>query len=170
MGTEGDGLFAYKNGLTQRFVLKNQSNFTNIISSYYDKKGYLWLGSWNGGLVRLMMNNQDYKILYKAEESTLLYNWCFESFPNDSVTYVGTHSMGLAYFSISMDRCKVVDDTYPCIKSLYADSLSNDLYVGTFGSGLRVYDLKTKAYEDTHIKEIEKERVYVFILIRQRNY
>ena len=60
-----------------------------------------------------------------------------------------------------MDRCKVVDDTYPCIKSLYADSLSNDLYVGTFGSGLRVYDLKTKAYEDTHIKEIEKERVYV---------
>lgn len=69
--------------------------------------------------------------------------------------------MGLAYFSISMDRCKVVDDTYPCIKSLYADSLSNDLYVGTFGSGLRVYDLKTKAYEDTHIKEIEKERVYV---------
>lgn len=161
LGTEGDGLFAYKNGLTQRFVLKNQSNFTNIISSYYDKKGYLWLGSWNGGLVRLMMNNQDYKILYKAEESTLLYNWCFESFPNDSVTYVGTHSMGLAYFSISMDRCKVVDDTYPCIKSLYADSLSNDLYVGTFGSGLRVYDLKTKAYEDTHIKEIEKERVYV---------
>lgn len=121
----------------------------------------MWLGSWNGGLVRLMMNNQDYKILYKAEESTLLYNWCFESFPNDSVTYVGTHSMGLAYFSISMDRCKVVDDTYPCIKSLYADSLSNDLYVGTFGSGLRVYDLKTKAYEDTHIKEIEKERVYV---------
>ena len=45
-----------------------------------------------------MMNNQDYKILYKAEESTLLYNWCFESFPNDSVTYVGTHSMGAGIF------------------------------------------------------------------------
>lgn len=164
LGTEGNGLYVYKDSKIEQFIFNNKTgnNLDYIISSYYDGDGCLWLGSWNCGLVCLNMNNRNFRIVYNSEDSySPLYNWCLESFPDDSVTYVGTHSMGLAYFTPSMGKYKVLDRKYPLIKSLYADSISECLYVGTFGAGLRVYDVKNKSYRDTYIKEIEKERVYV---------
>ncbi len=164
LGTEGDGLYVYKNSKAEKFIFNNKkgNNPDYIISSYYDDNGCLWLGSWNCGMVCLNMDDGNFKIIYNSEDSySPLYNWCLESFPNDSVTYVGTHSMGLAYFTPYMGKYKVLDRKYPLIKSLYADSISKCLYVGTFGAGLRVYDIKNRSYKDTYIKEIENERIYV---------
>ncbi len=145
LGTEGDGLYIYKDSHTEKFIFdtKTDNKYDYIISSYYDKNGYLWLGSWNCGLVCLKMNTGNFRIICNTQDShSPLYNWCLESFPNDSVTYVGTHSIGLAYFTPSMGKYKILDKKYPLIKSLYADSISKCLYVGTFGAGLRVYDQK----------------------------
>lgn len=164
LGTEGKGLYVYKGGMTESFKFNNKhtDNLDYIISSYYDEKGNLWLGSWNGGLVCLTMDKGEFRIVYNSKESDApLYNWCLESFPDDSVTYIGTHGIGLAYLTPSMGEYKVMDTSFPLIKSLYADSISGALYVGTFGKGLRVFDVDKKSYRDTYIKEIENERVYV---------
>lgn len=90
-----------------------------------------------------------------------MYIWSLESFPQDSVTYVGTHNNGLACFTPSMNEYTVIDKTYPLIKSLYADTVSGHLYVGTFGNGLREFNLSTKKYTSFNIREIENERIYV---------
>lgn len=165
IGTEGNGLYVYENNKVKKFKFDNILNSKNldyIISSYYDEKGELWLGTWNGGLVRFIMNNNSYDIIYNSKDwDSPLYIWSLESFPKDSVTYVGTHGKGLAYFSPSMDKYIVIDEKYPLIKSLYADSISGYLYIGTFGNGIRAFDPKKKRYTNFNIKEIENERIYV---------
>ena len=164
IGTEGDGLYVYYEGKVKDFKfdnIQNNKNLDYIISSFYDD-GDLWLGTWNGGLVRLSISNKVCKIIYNSKSLGLpLYIWSLESFPQDSVTYVGTHNNGLACFTPSMNEYTVIDKTYPLIKSLYADTVSGHLYVGTFGNGLREFNLSTKKYTSFNIREIENERIYV---------
>ena len=164
IGTEGDGLYIYNNNKVKRFKFDNiqcNKNLDFIISSFYDG-GDLWLGTWNSGVVRLSMDDKVCKIIYNSKSFGLpLYIWALESFPQDSVTYVGTHGKGLACFSPSMDEYVAIDGEYPSIKSLYADSVSGCLYVGTFGNGVKAFNPQTRKYTSFNIKEIENERIYV---------
>lgn len=165
IGTEGEGLYLYKNNKIGKFKfdkILNNKNLDYIISSYYDNNGVLWLGTWNEGLIRLELKDNNYSVIYNsAELSAPLYIWTLESFPKDSVTYIGTHNKGLGYYTPSMDGYNVIDKTYSMILSLYADSISGNLYVGTFGQGIKAFDTNKKKYLDFNIKEIENERIYV---------
>ena len=127
----------------------NYNTTQNFIRNIYkDKKGFIWLGTQNGGVITWDKSYQNFLHFNNKK----VYNNITNSIVADKngniffATEAGIISMLDKKGNVS-EIFKIVSSekniNYP-IKSLYYNNANNLLFIGTQNKGLIVYDVKTK--------------------------
>jgi len=162
LGTE-TGVFVFNkstSSLEKIFSHKNeQINTADISTISMDKRGNIWLGSLGQGLFKIEYNNSNNYIVKQYLKRSYLApklnsNHIFDIFIDDSnVLWVGTIYGGInkgnleinfLHFKTGFKNLSIVDPDP--IFSLCEDSYQN-LWIGTFGSGLYKIDKKNNTYK-----------------------
>jgi signal transduction histidine kinase/ligand-binding sensor domain-containing protein/DNA-binding response OmpR family regulator len=162
-----NGLHILKNN-EDLLDLKNEINNSKSLSKnsiksiLKDKKGSIWIGTYYGGLniwdtenvnfINFSQNNNSKKINYNVISS-------IENYKN--ILFLGTEGKGINIFDTKTNSVKYLDKSNNAlllddnIKSLFVDE--NKLWVGTFNSGIAIYDLEKNTFQnDKETKEIRE--------------
>ncbi|TXD50422.1 MULTISPECIES: hybrid sensor histidine kinase/response regulator transcription factor [unclassified Polaribacter] len=162
-----NGLHVLKNNKSL-IDLKNEINDSKSLSKnsiksiLKDKKGSIWIGTYYGGLniwdttnvnfINFSENNNSKRINYNVISS-------IENYKN--LLFFGTEGKGINIFNTKTNSIKYIDRKNNSlllddnIKSLLIDE--NKLWVGTFNSGIAIYDLETNTFQnDKNTKEIRE--------------
>ncbi|MFO7672538.1 MAG: two-component regulator propeller domain-containing protein [Lutibacter sp.] len=147
IGTWGNGIYRSNSDVSKfdnielisRTSEKISANYNTILTIHQDKNNIIWLGTANGGLVRLIegngFNNADRLIVNQELKGLLNISTIYR---NDKNLFVGTIFSGLYYgkdFS-SLKQIKEIGNDR--IKAIY--EYKGKLYIGT-NDGFYIYDL-----------------------------
>ena len=175
IGTEGDGLYSWDISESQPLSTSTLRKYKEIgldfiISMKVDKMGSLWIGSWLGGVIQLTFNPEGFSLIEKQQDTQSIFSntvWCVSNSLPDSTIYLGTHGSGLCRYVPGEKTFRIVDKTYPSIQSIWFDSASGYMYVGTWGHGLKRFNLKTKQYVPFSFPELAHGRIYSLLRISE---
>ncbi|MDH6304672.1 signal transduction histidine kinase/ligand-binding sensor domain-containing protein/DNA-binding response OmpR family regulator [Parabacteroides sp. PF5-5] len=169
IGTSGEGLYQ----LTQedgKLYAKQESWIVpslHIICVYEDKAENLWVSTEDKGLYLLTKNNN--LISFFRHNNIVLHNISSICEDKDGNLLVGSMTRGL--FGFNKNAMSFFPIEYPenpnlPIKKLYTDG-SNDIYIGTDGCGIKVYDSDSKKIIDNSfnvtIFDLEKSKAHTMI-------
>lgn len=172
IGTEGDGLYKFSNNGTEKEHFLYLENKRNALNSNYalctmvDSKDNLWVGTWYGGVNLFNLNKKNFDFIYDSVSETNLFSnivWSIAQ-TTDNEFYLGTHGNGLCKYSLDKKSFVSVlkNKELKSISSLYYDTVTHLLFIGTWENGVKVYDpqkgkLVVKGFD---FKILEKERIY----------
>ncbi|GAA3554434.1 two-component regulator propeller domain-containing protein [Snuella lapsa] len=172
IGTEGNGLFklSLEGDIHDNFVYsenkRNSINSNYILHTFVDRSNHLWIGTWFGGLNMLDLNKSNITFIYDIQNENNLFSnilWSLSKTPKDEI-YVGTHGNGLAIYDRLAENFKSVlkTESIKSISSLYFDTVSNLLFIGTWGNGVWAYDINNKQLikNKYDFKLLEADRIY----------
>lgn len=131
-----------------------------LISSYVGNDNSLWVGSWNEGLYRLIISDNSFQhITYAVNNNRKNLIWGV--FPIDSVnSYLMTNGMGLCSYKKGDTQIKSLSDRFLHVFSVYKKTGTSHLYVGTWGDGLKLFDMEKKQYiSSDHLQELDGTRI-----------
>lgn len=171
IGTEGKGLFfmdiselgkknePYKDN---NLILSDRFRFVTSINT---SKDGVWIGSWLEGTLRLHLQNDMYKQVtarpevndYNTFSNIIWDSWQSE---NDSILYLGTNGKGLCRYKYGDKNFHEVDTIFTRLFTLFKDSTSRYLYVGTWKTGLHKYDLEQGKYVPIGFPNMKGDRVF----------
>lgn len=157
--TEGGGLFQV-DLFSHQVVAMQEIKAKNLISSFVGNDHSLWIGSWNEGLYRLIISDHSFQnITYAANNNRKNLIWGF--LPADSVnSYLMTNGMGLCSYRKGSAQIQTVSDYYPHIFSVCKKTGFPQLYVGTWGDGLKLFDTMKKQYvSSVRFHELDGSRI-----------
>ena len=157
------GLFSYdKMQDTAEWMITNQRgkglNDKNIRSVTIDREGGLWLATFNGGVNYLSPtagNFSGYAYINEKLRGHVISGIAEDQHHN---LWFSTDDGGLSYWNRSNDevqnfgsgRTSGISPTVNNIQSIYVEG--DRLYLGMFGAGMDVIDLKTKSKKNYHAK------------------
>ncbi len=149
-----DGLNFLKNNQSAFKIFKPKEfgvtgiSDNSIHSITYDKRGSLWVGTYYGGVNRLDKNHNRFTNYKNLPVGNALNKNVVSSFAEDENgnLYIGTEGKGLHFYD--QEKNKFISFQDPkvgnSIKQLLLDK--DQLWIGTFQSGLNRFDLKTKQF------------------------
>ena len=175
IGTEGNGLYTWNisQGLefqTSTLRRHQEVGLDFIISMKVDKVGSLWVGSWLGGVSQLTFSPNGFTIIRNQENVKSIFSntvWCITNTLLDSTVYLGTHGAGLCQYVPEAKTFRVIDKTYPSIQSFWVDSGAECMYVGTWGQGLKKFNLKFQRYVPFSFPELSSDRIYSILRVSE---
>lgn len=144
---------------------KNSLPHNYVITLSEDAKGYLWIGTQNGGLSILDPETETFhNYEFEATSNTSLSDNSIYSLYRDKKDnmWIGTFSHGLNI--VSIDQNKFIHYTANesnnslsnnSVLSFFEDSLNN-LWISTDGGGINYFDRKNKTF--THYKHREGDK------------
>ncbi|MGZ0014785.1 two-component regulator propeller domain-containing protein [Yeosuana sp. AK3] len=147
IGTWGNGVYRSNSDvsmfdkiqLISRTSEKINANYNTILTIHQDKNNIIWLGTANGGLVRLIegngFNNADRLIVNPELQGFLNVSAIYK---NDKNLFVGTIFSGVYYGKDFKSLKQIKEIPNVRIKTFY--EYKNKLYIGT-NDGYYVYDL-----------------------------
>lgn len=147
---------------TLRFNIDSKKGLSknSIKYLYKDKKGSIWVGTYYGGVNIWDETNSNFgNIIQNQNGKGLNYTVVssIEKYKNN--LFFGTEGGGInvwnkklnSYQYISKSNSSLLDDNIKALKVI-----NHKLWVGTFKSGLNIYDLKTKQFITTPLTELVK--------------
>lgn len=155
-----------ENNKTERIVFDNgistSNNITGITSGTH---GDFWMSSQNG-LCKFNVNTKQ-TLVYKTNFGEADFNNFTSLCGADSVIYIGTFNKGLLKFRTG----KNLFEKIPSLSSEYILNISRDrnyLYVGTNGSGVKIYSLRngsisTISHQSDDPLSISSNAIYSFL-------
>lgn len=176
VGTEGDGLFKVSEDgeILEHYHYsdkkRNSINSNYVLSTIIDTHNNLLLATWYGGINALDLKEKNFHFLYdKKNENDIFSNiiWCVAPAGNQKL-FLGTHGNGLAQYvqgEKNFTSLKFVE-TSSSILSLLYDSIANRLFVGTWGHGVKVYDMVAKKEDQSYnavFERLKDDRVYSIV-------
>ncbi|WP_166963816.1 hybrid sensor histidine kinase/response regulator transcription factor [Yeosuana marina] len=169
------GVYILKDKKISQAVFENtvdDKNFSKIKCIYLDKKGSVWVGTYYNGVNLWDETNSNFTNLTESKgKNVLSYNVvgsivsdfketiCFGT-EGGGVTVLNTTLNTTNYINVNNTKGLSSDN----IKTLFLDN--QDLWIGTFGKGLSVYNLKDNRIENKKISSslnnlLDKQSVYV---------
>ncbi|MCF6356416.1 MAG: ATP-binding protein [Draconibacterium sp.] len=175
IGTQNNGLYNLEYGKKEirlkhfkyNPVKKNSINSNYIISLFIDTNENLWIGTWFGGANMLNLKNKPYNYIYDSKNENDIHSnilWSINK-GKQGQYWIGSHGNGLCSYSINDANFYSVikNENIQSIKSLYNDTISKRLFIGTWGNGIRVLDNKTLTRDlnlENQFTELKDERIY----------
>ncbi|HEX7585162.1 MAG TPA: two-component regulator propeller domain-containing protein [Prolixibacteraceae bacterium] len=151
-------------------------NNESIETTYQDKTGNLWFGTYTGGL-NIAIKNRDAFIRYQnlpGAPFSLSHNTvtCFLE-DHQNQTWLGTDGGGLNLFDKQINHfsCFNVDNSHlssNAILCLLEDS-NNQIWIGTWAGGLVHFDSKTKLFTSFTIKNSGIQDDNIFTITEGEN-
>ncbi|TLX75590.1 hypothetical protein E9993_08500 [Labilibacter sediminis] len=138
------------------YPLKNLQNQETIESILVDKQDRLWLTT-NFGLY--LFNDQTIKTKLIIKDYDSSHSLATDprkplTLDNDGVIWYGTHGSGLYLIHPSLKINKFVHNPFDkasisqnSINCIYNDTLSGNMWIGTFGAGVNIYNGKTSKFD-----------------------
>jgi signal transduction histidine kinase/ligand-binding sensor domain-containing protein/DNA-binding NarL/FixJ family response regulator len=126
-----------------------------ISEIFKDNQGSVWLGTHQGGLNYFNARGEDIITLKHNpfDKNTLsmssVWGLCVD---NDSNLWIGTDGKGInfkQYGSVKINRNPIPELNNKAIISAKVDQY-NQIWVGTYSSGLFIYDIESKALQNLH--------------------
>lgn len=177
IGTKGEGLFMinlkkYHNNLSNAYISqfynnkdkKHDLNCPDIYDILEDNKGRVWFATYGNGIHLLYEENGEYEFidfnrkLKKHLPYTITFGRCLLLDNNNNIWFGGLN--GLYRFSINEENLKPENIKFYYRRSNKISSLShndvgciyqdskNNIWVGTNGGGLNLYEPKTQSYKN----------------------
>lgn len=116
-----------------------------VYSLAQDREGGVWIGTYFGGVSYLPGRSGDFQKYYQTDASTSLHGQQVREFCEDSNgrIWIGTEDAGLNCYDPVTDDFHFVEASrsFRNVHGLHA--FGNELWVGTFASGLKVLDTRT---------------------------
>ncbi len=115
-----------------------------IYSIYQDREGGMWIGTYFGGVNYFTESYAQFEKFYPLKGANSISGKCISEFCQDEQQniWIGTEDAGLNRFNL---REKSFEQGFVPASNIHALLIdNNELWVGTFSSGLYVIDLKTK--------------------------
>lgn len=143
VGTNGGGLNVFKNG-KRVVVLKNTTGDyrTNVVqSALCDSKGTLWFGLFGGGVNIYDERTGSFRQLFPEGKSRVDVRSIYED--SERMIWLST-SEGI--YKADGETHRIIahyEIGHPLVRNVWKDR-SGNLWVGTFGGGLEVYDASMK--------------------------
>lgn len=169
IGTSGEGIYQLKEDGGQLYAQQESwlVPSLHIICVYEDKEENLWVSTEDKGLYLLTKNNN--LISFFRHNNIVLHNISSICEDNQGNLLVGSMTRGL--FIFNKDIMSFSPIHYPGkpdlpIKTLYTDG-SNDVYIGTDGCGVMLYNSTNKKITDNtfnvNIFDLEKSKVHALL-------
>lgn len=158
---EGYGLYEI-NLQTLEFVKRQDIGAKNVISSYVENDNSIWFGSWNEGLFRLIRSNQSFQeIPYLKDNNRNNIVWNISTPSLGKTPYLMTNGMGLCVYNEEAKVVETLSNDYPYVFSAMPKVGSNLIYVGTWGEGLKLFDLDRRKYlQNDNYRKLDGSRVF----------
>lgn len=123
----------------------------SLISSFVANDHSLWIGSWNEGLCHLIFSDPFFnEVTYAVDNHRKNMIWGVHQI--DSLnSCLMTNGMGLCVFHKQKKEIQTLSDDYPYIFSMCPKTNSSLWYVGTWGNGLKMFDLKKQRYVNSSV-------------------
>ncbi len=157
VGTKYSGLFVYD---LQGKLIKNIKFFSEKdvkrINTIYSHKDFLLIGTYGNGLVKL--NKKDYSYEVFSNQNGKLYSdfiWDIEEIDDDTY-FVGTEDSGITILNLKNKRYSVLSKKNGDFNenSLWQlKKYKNVMLIGSWNSGLYIYDLYTKKLTNIDTKK-----------------
>ena len=123
-----------------------------ITSITEDQNGFLWLGTWSSGIIRINKTTGEYKHFNADPDDpkALSYNQCWQVFiDRDNLLWVGTHGQGINKLVLNNNGISIYQKTWrgkpglvgSSVKGIHEDDRGR-LWVGTYG-GFNIINRKT---------------------------
>ncbi len=149
LGTKNNGLFIFD----KNFKLIKNLVFSEIIENIkrinviFNEKDFLLIGTYGNGLIKLNKKDYSYEI-FSVQTKNLASNfvWDIEK-GNNNEYYLGTEDAGIIILNLVSKSYKLINTQNSGIKENTMWQLKkygDNLYIGTWDSGLYKYNLKTK--------------------------
>lgn len=173
IGTSGHSLFSLETS-GDDMIAKQTDNkaFGNHIHNIYeDKKGNLWVITEDRGIQCMDISGRLKSYLHEKDINRFS-NICEDI---DNNIYVGSLTKGLFRYDRKAD--KFIPIPYPDnpalpVKYLYP-ATPDEIYIGTDGNGMKVYNIHTKKIEDANLNitslNLERAKVHSILKDRQNN-
>ena len=165
-GTEGNGVHEiyFQENVPHTKKLDYFDSIKYILSLKSDKAGNLWIGTWLDGIRCLTSRSPHYLLTRNDILNDFMFSNVVWAIAKDKQTpggyFLGTLNSGLCKYVVGEASFKSIDKTYSSIHTLYTDSISPYLYVGTWGNGLRIFNPLQGYYEKESFPEISDARIY----------
>ncbi|WP_185957469.1 hybrid sensor histidine kinase/response regulator transcription factor [Saccharicrinis carchari] len=173
-GTEGNGLFKLgvdgAGGIEEHFVYslhkRHGLNSNYILTTLIDSRQNLWLGTWFGGINVMDLTQPAYSFVYDAKNENDIFSniiWRIEK-GQDQLFWLGTQGNGVCKYLNKEGNFKAVfNQNITSVSALHYDSGNNRLYVGSWGNGVKAFNLynrKPIAREEQKFRDLKDERIY----------
>lgn len=134
--------------LQQDFVDKNKLNDNAIYAIVNDRDGNTWIGTYFGGINVLLKNNEQFNWVEPGYSASYLKGKAIRKIvePHKNMLWIATEDGGLNVFNTITGNITVVDKIKNLghnIHELFYDSVTSDMWIGTFRNGLFRYNLST---------------------------
>lgn len=149
LGTKNNGLFIFD----KNFKLIKNLVFSEIIENIkrinviFNEKDFLLIGTYGNGLIKLNKKDYSYEIFsVQTKNLTSNFVWDIEK-GNNNEYYLGTEDAGIIILNLVSKSYKLINTQNSGIKENTMWQLKkygDNLYIGTWDSGLYKYNLKTK--------------------------
>ena len=162
LGLDGKGLTVYNYKTKQIITSKDNSrlNAKYIQTLSEEKNGYIWLGTFNNGLIKLNISTKKIeKFKNNLTKNSISHNNVRDIIIEDNDNlWIATWGGGLNYYDLktnifsnySNDSNDSTDNrNYPTSNNIV--SLENDgnkIWMATFGGGVNVFDKETKTFSN----------------------
>jgi len=166
IGTTNQGLYKLKilNNSNFKYKIEKINEIKNIrgypgkyiLALHYDKKGYLWIGTENEGLIRYDFKNNIFE-LFKHEEGgiyTINSNsiWSIYS-DNENRIWFATYNRGINVLDENIKKFEIVKRNNFSITSLtdnnvtgFAEDNNGNIWVATDGGGVCLFDTNKRNF------------------------
>lgn len=152
IGTAGHSLFVLKNeGDSIRARQLNQLVPSNLITCLFeDSKENLWVATGDNGIFRICQNGN--LVHYPHKNNIAFNNITSICESKQGQLYVGGLKIGLFQYNAQTDSFGCVSDNHGAklpVKVLYPSD-TNNIYIGTDGEGLKLYDIEEKKIKEAN--------------------
>ncbi len=147
--TYGNGLFCFNPVTGQLNNYKYSLNENSLASDYLlsiaeDRYGNIWIGSEYAGVIKIVRNNYDLKVVRPEKEASIGKSNNVRTMLEDSShrIWLGTKSGNLYVYDANLTTGVCVEKNF----NPYAleEDAEHRIWVGTKGYGLHIFDSKTK--------------------------
>lgn len=177
IGTTGDGVYILKeeNGNLYARQINEIVPSKFIICIYEDKDENLWVSTEDKGLYMLTQNNN--LISFFRHNDIVLHNISSICEDREGNLLVGSMNRGLMGFNrddMSFFPIDYPENPHLPVKTLFKDNLSNDIYLGTDGHGIKIYNPDRKKITDSDFNvsvfDLDKSKVHTLIRDKDGNF
>lgn len=161
--------------LRQDFVDKSKLNDNAIYSILSDKKGNIWIGTYFGGINVLFKNNEQFHWIEAGYGSKNIRGKAVRKVvePQKGILWIATEDGGLNIYDSKTGDVSVFNQIPHLghnIHELLYDSITQNMWIGTFLNGLFCYNLSTNK-SIAYMPSVESGLISnaIFSIKKQRN-
>lgn len=170
--TSGRGLWEITSETTARPILDNIPQAVYIRNFIVDKEGVIWLSTNNSEILAVKKVGKAYKLIAR-HHPVVNFTYPVLCLGHLGTVYAGSFSGGLFHYDKASRQFVMVQNTETLpVYSLYAHT-DGQLYVGTNGYGLKVYDPKSGSIRQAMLSsnriDISHTKVVSILFDRYKN-